>query len=70
MDEMIEYLMANLREYEKFMKRIDRNLRRQKKINKFTIIAALGFAGYTYFQNKKIEYLMRHMDEIKHTEGE
>lgn len=70
MEEMISYMFGNLKDYEKFMARVNRTLKKQAKTNRLVIVAALGLAGYTYWQNQRIDRLATQLEELKHPEGE
>lgn len=70
MEEMISYLFGNLKDYEKFMARVSRTLKRQKKTNRLVIALAVGAAGYAFLQNQRIDRLTAQIEELKHPEGE
>lgn len=70
MEEMISYLFGNLKDYEKFMARVSRTLKRQKKTNRLVIALAVGAAGYAFLQNRRIDRLTAQIEELKHPEGE
>lgn len=70
MEEMVSYIFANLKDYEKFMARVNRTLRRQRKTNRLVIALAVGAAGYVYLQNKRVDRLVAQIEELKHQEGE
>lgn len=70
MDDMISYMFGNLRDYERFMARVNRTLKRQARTNRVVMALALGLTGYAYLQNKRIDRLTEELEELKHTEGE
>lgn len=70
MEEMVSYIFGNLKDYEKFMVRVNRTLRRQKKTNRLVIVLAVGAAGYAYLQNQRIDRLTAQIEELRHQEGE
>lgn len=70
MNEVVTYLFSNLRDYEKFMSRVNRTLKRQARMNRLVIAAALGMAAYARFQNCRIDRLTAQIEELKHPEPE
>lgn len=70
MEEMVSYIFSNLKDYERFMARVNRILKRQKKTNRMVIALAVGAAGYAYLQNLRIDRLTAQIEELKHLEGE
>lgn len=70
MEEMISYIFGNIKDYEKFMGRVNRTLKRQRKVNRLVIVLAAGAAGYAYLQNLRIDQLTAQIEELKHQEGE
>lgn len=70
MEKMINYVFGTLRDYEKFMYRVDRTLKRQRKTNRMVIVIAAGMAGYAYLQNLRIEQLTAQVEELMRPKGE
>lgn len=70
MNEVVSYLFDNLRDYEKFMARVNKTLKRQARTNRLVIVAALGLAAYARLQNHRIDRLTAQLEELKHPEGE
>lgn len=70
MEEMISYVFGTLKDYERFMARVDRTLKRQRKTNRIVIALAVGMAGYAYWQNLRIKWLTAQMEKMIRPEGE
>lgn len=70
MEEMVSYIFGNLKDYERFMSRVNRTLKRQRKTNRMVIILAVGAATCAYLQNQRIDRLTAQIEELKHQEGE
>lgn len=70
MEEMIAYVFGSLKDYEKFMARVNRTLKRQRRTNRLVTLAAGALIGYVYVQDQRIERLTAQIEEMKHPEGE
>lgn len=70
MEKMIGYVFGTLKDYEKFMIRVNKTLRKQRRTNRMVMLFAAGMIGCTYLQNQRIERLTAQLEELKYLEGE